>query len=96
MRDGRWAKIRQHSGPEFISKASEQRRDLLKIMDDRHGRGSTVVTSQVPVDHWHEVVGDPTIADAVLDRLVHNAHRLTLKGDTLRKRVTLPPTCPRS
>ena len=65
----------------------EQRRDLLEIMDDRHGRGSTVVTSQVPVDHWHEVIGDPTIADAVLDRLVHNAHRLTLKGDSLRKRA---------
>jgi DNA replication protein DnaC len=59
----------------------EQRRDLLEIMDDRHERGSTIVTSQVPVDHWHEVIGDPTIADAVLDRLVHNAHRLLLKGE---------------
>lgn len=66
---------------------SEQRRDLLEIMDDRHGRGSTIVTSQVPVDHWHEVIGDPTIADAVLDRLVHNAHRLQLKGESLRKRA---------
>jgi DNA replication protein DnaC len=66
---------------------SEQRRDLLEIMDDRHERGSTIVTSQVPVDHWHEVIGDPTIADAVLDRLVHNAHRLLLKGDSLRKRA---------
>jgi len=56
-------------------------------MDDRHGRGSTIVTSQVPVDHWHEVIGDPTIADAVLDRLVHNAHRLQLKGESLRKRA---------
>ena len=65
--------------------SGEQRRDLLEIMDDRHGRGSTVVTSQVPVDHWHEVIGDPTSADAVLDRLVHNAHRLTLKGESLRK-----------
>ena len=66
---------------------SEQRRNLLEIMDDRHGRGSTIVTSQVPVDHWHEVIGDPTIADAVLDRLVHNAHRLVLKGESLRKRA---------
>ena len=65
----------------------EQRRDLLEIMDDRHERGSTIVTSQVPVDHWHEVIGDPTIADAVLDRLVHNAHRLVLEGESLRKRA---------
>jgi DNA replication protein DnaC len=65
----------------------EQRRDLLEIMDDRHERGSTIVTSQVPVDHWHEVIGDPTIADAVLDRLVHNAHRLLLNGESLRKRA---------
>lgn len=65
----------------------EQRRDLLEIMDDRHGRASTIVTSQLPVEHWHEVIGDPTIADAVLDRLVHNAHRLQLKGESLRKRA---------
>ena len=69
----------------------EQRRDLLEIVDDRHQRGSTVLTSQVPVDHWHEVIADPTIADAVLDRLVHNAHRLTLKGDSMRKS---PPSAP--
>jgi DNA replication protein DnaC len=64
---------------------AEQRRDLLEIMEDRHGRGSTIVTSQLPVEHWHEIIGDPTIADAILDRLVHNAHRLTLKGESLRK-----------
>jgi DNA replication protein DnaC len=63
----------------------EQRRDLIEIMEDRHGRGSTIVTSQLPVEHWHEIIGDPTIADAILDRLVHNAHRLTLKGESLRK-----------
>src|SRR5207253_5073827 len=51
----------------------DQRRDLLEIVDDRHQRGSTIITSQVPIDHWHEVIADPTIADAVLDRLVHNA-----------------------
>ena len=57
----------------------------LEIIDNRHGRGSTIVTSQLPVDHWHEVIGNPTIADAILDRLVHNAHRLTLKGDSMPK-----------
>ncbi len=64
---------------------AEQRRDLLEIMEDRHGRGSTMVTSQLPVEHWHEIIGDPTLADAILDRLVHNAHRLALKGESLRK-----------
>jgi DNA replication protein DnaC len=64
---------------------AEQRRDLLEIMEDRHGRGSTMITSQLPVEHWHEIIGDPTLADAILDRLVHNAHRLTLKGESLRK-----------
>src|SRR3954462_4182575 len=63
----------------------EQRRDLLEVVDDRHQRGSTIITSQVPIENWHEVIADPTIADAVLDRLVHNAHRLTLKGDSMRK-----------
>jgi IstB-like ATP binding protein len=61
-----------------------QARDLLEIVDDRHNRGSTIVTSQLPVDHWHEAIGNPTIADAILDRLVHNAHRLTLNGDSMR------------
>jgi len=63
----------------------EQGRDLLEILDDRHGCSSTIVTSQLSVDHWHELIGNPTIADAILDRLVHNAHRLTLKGDSMRK-----------
>src|ERR1700723_3550537 len=63
----------------------QQGRHLLEIVDHRHGRNSTIVTSQLPVDHWHEVIVDPTIADAVLDRLVHTAHRLALDGETLRK-----------
>ena len=63
----------------------EQRRDLLENVDDRHQRGSTSITSQDPVEHWHEVIADPTIADAVLDRLIHNAHRLVIKGDSMRK-----------
>ena len=63
----------------------DQGRDLLEILDDRHGRGSTIVTSQVDVKHWHEMIANPTIADAILDRLVHNAHRLNLNGESLRK-----------
>ena len=62
-----------------------QRRDVLEIMDDRHGAKSTVIASQLPVGKWHDHVGDPTIADAVLDRVVHNAHRINLKGPTRRK-----------
>ena len=64
---------------------AEQRRDLMEIVDDRHDRASTIVTSQVPVELWHEHIGNPTIADAVLDRLVHGAHRLELKGESMRK-----------
>jgi DNA replication protein DnaC len=63
----------------------EQRHDLLEIMEDRYGRGATLITSQLPVDRWHGVIGDPTLADAILDRLVHNAHRIQLKGESLRK-----------
>jgi DNA replication protein DnaC len=66
--------------------APAERRDLLEILEDRHGRGSTIVTSQLPVDHWHVAIGDPTLADAILDRLVHNAHRLSLSGESLRRR----------
>jgi DNA replication protein DnaC len=63
---------------------SQQGRDLLEIVDDRHGRASTIVTSQLPVDHWHEVIADPTLADAILDRLVHT-HPIALDGETLRR-----------
>ena len=66
--------------------SDRQRRDLLEILDDRYGTRSTLVTSQLPVDHWHESIGDPTLADAILDRLVHNAHRIALKGKSKRKR----------
>ena len=65
---------------------AEQRRDLLELLDDRHGHRSTIVTSQIPVDHWHDIIADPTLADAILDRLVHNAYRLHLKGESMRKR----------
>ncbi len=61
------------------------RRDLLEILEDRYGRRATLVTSQLPVEHWHEIVGDATFGDAILDRMVHNAHRITLKGGSMRR-----------
>jgi DNA replication protein DnaC len=64
----------------------EQRRDLLEILEERYERRSTILTSQFPVEHWHDLIGDPTIADAILDRLVHNAYKLNLKGESMRKR----------
>lgn len=63
----------------------EQRHDLLEILEDRHNIRSTIVTSQLPEDHWHEQIGDPTLADAILDRLVHAAYRIQLKGESMRK-----------
>ena len=65
------------------------RRDLLDLLDDRHGQRSTLVTSQLPVEHWHEVIGDPTLADAILDRWMHRSHHIELRGDSLRRD---PPT----
>lgn len=65
---------------------TEQRRDLLELLDDRYGQRSTLVTSQMPVDKWHELIGDPTLSDAILDRLVHNAYRIELKGESMRRR----------
>ena len=67
----------------------EQRYDFLEILEDRHGLRSTLVTSQLPVEHWHEQIGDPTTADAILDRLVHNAHTMKLKGGSMRKKTPL-------
>jgi len=71
-------------GPEPLT--AEQRRDLLEIVDDRYDKGSLLITSQLPVDRWHDVIADPTFGDAILDRVIHNAHRLNLKGDSLRRR----------
>lgn len=65
------------------------RRDLLEIIDDRYQRRSTIVTSQIPVKQWHTAIGDPTLADAILDRLVHNAYRIALNGKTMRKNENL-------
>ena len=64
---------------------SDQRRDLLEIVEDRHEHRSTIVTSQLPIDQWHDMIGDPTLADAILDRLVHSAYKITLKGESMRK-----------
>jgi len=66
-----------------------ERRDLLEVLEDRYGRSSTVVTSQIPTKSWHETLSDPTVADAICDRLVHNAHVLRLKGESLRKKKGL-------
>ena len=75
---------------------AEQRRDLLEILEDRHGRCATLVTSQLPVEKWHAMIGDPTFADAILDRLVHNAYKINLKGESMRKQkktwTTMTPT----
>ena len=65
---------------------AENRRDLLEIIEDRYGIRSTVVTSQLPVEKWHDAIADPTLADAILDRLVHSAYQLNLKGESMRKR----------
>jgi DNA replication protein DnaC len=64
----------------------EQRHDFLEILEDRHTLKSTLVTSQLPIEHWHEQIGDPTLADAILDRLVHSAHKIKLKGESMRKK----------
>ena len=65
--------------------SAPERRDLLEVIEDRHGIASTIVAAQLPIEHWHENIRDPTIADAILDRLVHNAHKIHLKGESMRK-----------
>jgi DNA replication protein DnaC len=77
-------------GPEPLT--AEQRRDLLEIVDDRYDKGSLLITSQVPIPRWHEVIGDMTLGDAILDRVVHRAHRLELKGASMRKKQAASPT----
>jgi DNA replication protein DnaC len=70
-------------GPERLS--AEQRRDLMEIVEDRYQNAATLITSQLPLAKWHEVIGEPTFADAILDRIVHNAHRIELDGPSMRK-----------
>ena len=77
-------------GPEPLT--AEQRRDLLEIVDDRYDKGSLLITSQVPIPRWHEVIGDMTLGDAILDRVVHRAHRLELKGASMRKKQAAIPS----
>src|SRR6266436_5242937 len=81
-------------GPEPLT--ADQARDLLEIVDDRYDKGSLLITSQVPVAQWHDIIANPTLGDAILDRIIHNAHRIELKGDSLRrsadqKKKGLPP-----
>jgi len=64
----------------------QQRNDLLEVIEDRHGYAATLITSQLPTPHWHEAIGDPTLADAILDRLLHNATKIQLKGESMRKK----------
>ena len=65
---------------------SVSRMILLELIEDRHGRKSTIISSQLPVSKWYEIIGENTIADAILDRMVHSAHRIELKGESLRKK----------
>jgi DNA replication protein DnaC len=92
--DGRYAKLLRALarvdllvlddwGPEQLN--AEQRRDLLEIVEDRYDSRSILITSQLPVDRWYEIIGDPTLADAILDRIIHNAYRIALAGDSMRK-----------
>ena len=75
----------------LVPMSEEFRRDLLEIIDDRFDKTSTLITSQLPIAEWHRAINDPTLADAILDRLVHNAHRIELQGESMRKkRAQLP------
>jgi DNA replication protein DnaC len=67
---------------------AQNQRDLLELLDDRHMRKSTIITSQLPVEHWHEAMADPTLADAMIDRIIHNAHHLKMTGESMRKKLS--------
>ncbi len=73
----------------LTSLSDTERRDLLEVIEDRHGVSSTLITSQLPVENWHDHIGDPTIADAILGRIIHSAHRIQLKGGSMRKKQKL-------
>jgi DNA replication protein DnaC len=96
--DGRYAKILKNFAKANLllfddwglsQMTDENRHDLLEILEDRHSINSTLVTSQFPVDKWHDLIGDPTLADAILDRLIHSAYKIDLKGDSMRKKKTV-------
>jgi DNA replication protein DnaC len=95
--DGRYARIQRALGGVQLLILDDwglapldaaARHELLEILEERYGRRSTIITSQIPIDKWHELIGDPTYADAILDRLVHNAHRINLTGHSLRRART--------
>ena len=92
----RWAERRLLIIDDFgvAAVAGKQYRDLLEILDDRQGMGATLITSQFPVNQWHEIIADATVADAILDRLVHNAYRIELKGESMRKHSAAASTKP--
>ncbi len=73
-------------GPDRLN--ADQRRDLMEIVEDRYQNAAVLITSQLPLEKWHDVIGEPTFADAILDRIVHNAYRLKLDGQSLRKTKT--------
>ena len=84
-----------HELGELTDKESIRQRDVLEILDDRFNLKSTIVASQLPISHWHEYLGEATLADAILDRLVHNAYKIQLKGESMRKKkspLTTNPT----
>ena len=85
----RWAKTNLMIIDDFglTTLQGQQQNDFLEIIEDRHARHATIITSQLPVSNWFDVIGDAVIADAVLDRLVHTAHRFELKGESLRKKM---------
>lgn len=70
---------------------AQSRATLMEIFEDRHGKSSTIITSQIPVSKWHDVIGEETIADAILDRLVHDSHRIEMKGESMRKKQSKKP-----
>src|ERR1035437_8632938 len=76
----------------MVKLTADQRRDLMEVIDDRHGRASTIVATQIPLERWHAQIGDPTYADAILDRLVHNAYRFELKGESMRRTAARQPS----
>ncbi len=69
----------------LVELTGEQKRDLLELIEDRHGLRSTLITSQLPLESWHDFIADGTLADAILDRLVHNAYKIKMKGESMRK-----------
>jgi len=95
--DGRFAKLIQQLAKTDLLVLDDwglekmtlgQRNDLLEIMEDRHGLRATLITSQLPIDQWHKAIGDATLADAILDRLLHNSHKIKLKGESMRKAMS--------